>query len=349
MCRRSCTGLYRGELTWNKTRKRDKWGQKRPTDRDPKDWITVPVPHLRIVSDELWAAAHERLETSRHAYLRSTDGKVWGKPANGIESKYLLTGLAVCGTCHGSLTARSRSHGRQRQLFYHCLTNVTRGRRICDNDLIAPLEAAEAAVRETFERHVLRPDVVTAVLREAMQQLQPAQNTQATRRAEIERQLAQVRTELARLTEAIIAGGDLPTLTQAMKDRERRRAQLERELQGLADLAEVSQISVADLERELSLILDDWRALLAKHAPQARQVLRKLLDGRLAFTPQEEDGVRYYEFTGKGVLDPILTGALPAIANKSGDLKRWWPQRDSNPCFSHDHVFAQKCTRLHAV
>ena len=72
----------------------------------------------------------------------------------------------------------------------------------------------------------------------------------------------------------------------------------------------------------------------------------------------------YYEFTGKGVLDPILMGVLPAIANNSGDLKRWWPQRDlppsrpapavllgghcpadlasrrSNPCFSHDHVFA---------
>lgn len=51
-----------------------------------------------------------------------------------------------------------------------------------------------------------------------------------------------------------------------------------------------------------------------------------------AFTPREEDGVRYYEFTGKGVLDPILAGSLPAIVNKSSDLKRWWPQRDSSGC-----------------
>ena len=104
--------------------------------------------------------------------------------------------------------------------------------------------------------------------------------------------------------------------------------------QGLDELAQVSLTDVKDLERELKALLEDWRVLLAKHTPQARQILRKLLDGRLAFTPREEEGVRYYEFCGKGVLDPILTGALPAIANKSSDRKRWWPQRDSDPCFS---------------
>ena len=324
--------LYRGVFVWNRTKKRDARGRKRPTERRPEDWIRVPVPQLRIVSDALWTAAHERLDTSRRSYLRGTDGRLWGKPANGVESKYLLTGMAVCGMCGGALTVRSRSHGRQRKLFYHCLTNVVRGRAICANDMITPLEDAEAAVRETFERHVLREDVVTAALEEAVHQLRPPPDTQASRRAELDRELAKVRTELGRLTEAIIAGGDLPSLTQAMKDRERRSAQLEREMQGLDELAQVSQIDEADMGRELRGILLGWRELLAKHTPQARQILRKLLDGRLSFTPRKENGVPYYEFTGKGVLDPILMGALPTITNNSSDLKRWWPQRDSNPC-----------------
>lgn len=77
------------------------------------------------------------------------------------------------------------------------------------------------------------------------------------------------------------AGGDLPSLTQAMRDRERRRAHLETELRGLDELARVSQIDMEALERELTALLKNWRALLAKHTPQARQILRKLLDGRL--------------------------------------------------------------------
>lgn len=79
-------------------------GRKRPTERRPEDWIRVPVPHLHIVSDALWTAAHERLDTSRRSYLLGAEGRLWGKPANGVESKskYLLTGMAVCGMCGGA-------------------------------------------------------------------------------------------------------------------------------------------------------------------------------------------------------------------------------------------------------
>jgi len=57
-----------------------------------------------------------------------------------------------------------------------------------------------------------------------------------------------------------------------------------------------------------------------------------LLVGRLIFTPKEDTNGRYYEFPGKGSISELLTGVvLP---------KGWWPQRDSNPCFSYDHVFA---------
>ena len=52
----------------------------------------------------------------------------------------------------------------------------------------------------------------------------------------------------------------------------------------------MSQVDVADLTRELREILGDWR-LLAKHTPQARQILRKLLDGHLTFRPCEESGI----------------------------------------------------------
>ena len=82
--------------------------------------------------------------TGGRASTRSTvaSSTPWPK-----ESNYLLTRMAVCGVCGGALTVRSRSYGRERRLLYHCLTNVTRGRAICANDMITPLEHAETAVQ----------------------------------------------------------------------------------------------------------------------------------------------------------------------------------------------------------
>lgn len=65
--------LYRGEIVWNRKRKRNTWGQKQQQARPDADWQRIPAPGLRIVS-EAWVAAHERISTSRAAYLRSTGG-----------------------------------------------------------------------------------------------------------------------------------------------------------------------------------------------------------------------------------------------------------------------------------
>ena len=44
--------LYRGEIVWNQTKKRDAWGlhaQQRP--RAESEWLRVPAPELRIVPE----------------------------------------------------------------------------------------------------------------------------------------------------------------------------------------------------------------------------------------------------------------------------------------------------------
>jgi Glucose-6-phosphate dehydrogenase, NAD binding domain len=50
-------------------------------------------PALRIVPDAPWHRAHERLRGVREGYQRATGGVMHGRPLNGVESKYLLTGL----------------------------------------------------------------------------------------------------------------------------------------------------------------------------------------------------------------------------------------------------------------
>ena len=104
--------LYRGVIVWNRTRKRDAWGKVKQSDRPESDWLQVPAPKLQLVSDELWTTTRARLNEARESYLRSTGGRLWGRPVNGVASKYLLTGLARCGCCGGSFEVQSRSHGR---------------------------------------------------------------------------------------------------------------------------------------------------------------------------------------------------------------------------------------------
>ena len=103
--------LYRGQVVWNRTQKRNQWGQKRQQERPETDWIRLDAPELRIVSDQLWQAVHGRLAGVRQHYLRWTGGKLWGRPAAGVESKYLLTGLGSCEGCNGSIHVHGRSHG----------------------------------------------------------------------------------------------------------------------------------------------------------------------------------------------------------------------------------------------
>ena len=49
--------LYRGQIVWNQTRKRDSWGRSHRSVRAKEAWLRVPAPDLEIVSAELWEAA----------------------------------------------------------------------------------------------------------------------------------------------------------------------------------------------------------------------------------------------------------------------------------------------------
>ena len=54
--------LYRGEVIWNQTRKRDAFGRKHQQPRDAREWLRQDAPALRIVPEHLWQAAHARLD-----------------------------------------------------------------------------------------------------------------------------------------------------------------------------------------------------------------------------------------------------------------------------------------------
>jgi hypothetical protein len=90
-----------------------------------------------------------------------------------------------------------------------------------------------------------------------------------------------------------------------VKDRERTNATLHHERANLAQLAQAATLDAEHIRAKLLPILDGWRDPLGADVAQALQVLRKLLEGRLVFTPtMAADRTHIYAFCGRGVLDP---------------------------------------------
>jgi hypothetical protein len=218
--------------------------------------------------------------------------------------------MATCGCCGGAFTARSRSHGRQRSLFYHCLTNVQRGRAVCNNDLAVPLKETDASVLATLEEDVLRPEVVTAALKEAIARLAVPGGQRRSERERLRKGLTQIEAELGRLTKALVSGGPLPSIVDAIRERERQRIRAQAELSSLEQLDQVRGLDLGRLERDLTAKIADWRGLLSRNIVHARQALRSLVPDRLTFTMKEEGGERFYVFHGVAVLDRLLSGIV---------------------------------------
>jgi len=187
--------LYRGEIIWNKTRKRDRWGQTHQTSRPASEWMRIDAPDLRIVTDTLWAAAHARLEATRATYLRTTRGPLWGRPASGLASTYLLTGIARCGACGSGLEVRSGTHGKRRAFYYSCSSYYRRGRTVCPNRYEIPMTTANDAVLNALLTEVLTPDRFKVVAERLIAK------ARATQEAPAGRQVAQARQVVVKLVE----------------------------------------------------------------------------------------------------------------------------------------------------
>ena len=93
---------------------------------------------------------------------------------------------------------------------------------------------------------------------------------------------------------------------QLRRDREREKANVEQRLQALEQVGKLPDLDRDELEHVLRDRLEDWRGLLGRHIGQARQILRKLLVGRLVVTPEGD----HAEVTGTGSLGPFLSGII---------------------------------------
>lgn len=184
------------------------------------------------------------------------------------------------------------------------------------------MSEVDRQVLAAIEADLLQPEIIEAAIQEAIDRLRPSDEAAACQRQHLERELATVEQTLTRFVAAIEAGGDVPTLVKAMREREQTRAELQAQLAGLTGLERIQTWDPQQLRRDLTNRLAQWQGLLTRHVAQTRQILRKLLVGRLRFTFDTES--QTCEFTGQGVFDPILAGMLgpKAVVSPTGFVRQ---------------------------
>ena len=299
--------LYRGEIVWNRTQKRDTWGQAHRRDRPRADRVSVQNESLRIVPEALWGAAQARMTTRRDAYRRWKRGCGGAPDGRGVRTRYFLTGFGRCDVCSGSMQAVSRASSAGRNFRYVCSTYWNRGASICPNGRMVDMSVADGAVHDLLATEVLRPAVVEQAITRALTLL-TAENDGSGRRETLERDLTAVEAELRNLAETAAQGGAVPVILEALDRREADRQRLRHELAACQAPARIPPPGV--LRAQLRGVLDDWRGLLSRNVAEARPLLDLVLADRIRFTPMAD---RRYQLTVPIQFDRVMSAAVPDL------------------------------------
>jgi DNA invertase Pin-like site-specific DNA recombinase len=309
--------LYKGEVIWGRTKKRDAWGRRKESDRPAAEWTVTQVEHLRIVNDDLWTSAHQALSSKQKTFgfKRGTP-----RPAGAFDSKHLLTGFVQCGVCGGTIVQTWNG----KKPAYRCWYNHSRGRAVCSNSLVVDMRLADDAVLRAITRDVLDSEVVREALDLALRDMEQPDLAVAAHLETLKNELGRLDAELVRYAEAIAASGPLDVILQAIKVREQRRGVIRTKLKTLGAQRPFEAQNTSQIRTVLSGYLEDWRAMARQGIGEARGLLRAVLVNRLVFTPvprptdlppRKGPGRKaqlIYELRGEGSLSKLFAGSISA-------------------------------------
>jgi hypothetical protein len=324
---------YRGEVTWGKLQKVTRKGTKRQQHRPQTEWLTVSVPSLRIIAEDLAQRVAARLDERAAIFPRSQNGKkLMGRPRYQDESAYLLTGFARCAVCSGPVGTEIRRHGKistQRIVVHHyaCLDHKRRGDAICTNAVVVRQDLLDRAILGAIVS-ALDPAVLSATVEKALATLAKRERAQIEQRSRTERELAQIQQRVDRLVDAL-ADGSLPheELRTRLSAETSRKKLLETELQRLEAIGQVAAMNLEKLTARINAKVQDIAGVLGRQTPQARQMLRKLLTDKIDLEPVGSGRNRGYKFRGSLAIDRLISGDAIgthlAVVAPTGSDRAW--------------------------
>ena len=275
--------LYIGRLEWNRCGyvKNPQTG-KRVARPNPKSaWEIAEVPHLRIVTDELWQRVKARQEALAFTVARDKDGVALNRAHR---QKYLLSGLLRCGVCDAPYVAQG--HGR-----FACSRHRRGG--ACENAGWIDGQAIEARVLAGLKEKLLAPNLVATFIEEFELELKLAQRQAAGTTRELRTRIQACERQIANVVAVVSDGRSNPALLKRLDQLEAELVDLKGKLSTLPTQAvgEVVRLPVgAEIYRRK---VESLETALQDEAirPEAVEILRSIME-RIVVTPMAEGGLR---------------------------------------------------------
>jgi len=173
-------------------------------------------------------------------------------------------------------------------------------------------------VLREVQEHVLTPQAVENFLLAVDERTSQSDE----RRARLEKELGDVKRREAALVAAVEGGGsDVTPIIERMKSLEGRRIEIEHELKAATPAPRLET-------RVLESRLAEWRRILRGSVTQARDVLQRVIRGKLRFTQLpggiiQFEGESRYSWLSSGIFVgvPDTTPVPPHIAALGGDTR----------------------------
>ena len=298
--------IYAGVKVYGRmdVRKDRTTGKRRPRPIPPEQWKRTPVPHLRIVDQEIWevASARKAAESANHPR------ELANKRQPGI-----FSGLLKCGRCGASYTAYTG--GR-----LICAAHRERGEAACMNRRTVKRADVEQTVLDGLRTRLLSPAAIRAYVEAWTAARQARADKLQTRQRPLEKRLAEVQRSLDRIVEAIASGLAADAMKAKLQGLEAERLDL------TAKLAEISADDSAprlDLHpsagQGLAKKVEALQTLLASAAIASDNLAqRELVDSvrglveRIEIHPRTQDRGGPVDVILQGTLAPVIFAREPS-------------------------------------
>ncbi len=285
--------LYVGRLAWNRLTymKDPDTGRRRSRARAAEDLVVKDVPHLRIVTDELWGAARARQgRLDGHKPARSADAAsgaahapFWSKQ----RPRYLFSGLVRCGVCGGGFSMIGVK-------LMGCSTARNKGPTACGNRLTIRRRDVESAVLDGLSHRIMDPELFKVFVEQFTAEWNRLQAEAGADRDAWQSELDRIRHKIERLVDAIASGAPPASVNARLRELENRSKELELLISGTEAPAPRLHPNLGEVYRQtVSSLLE---VLARDDSAEARDVVRGLIE---AITLIPEDGKLRVEIRGE--------------------------------------------------
>jgi hypothetical protein len=195
-----------------------------------------------------------------------------------ISGPILLTGLATCAHCGGSMTQRTGTSSTGRIYnYYTCATKAQKGKTACRGNSI-PMERLDGLVLAALESRLFATERLTALLNALIERRTARAAALDARLVGLQEEVAAAEEKLRRLYRLVANGTDetddllIDQITSIKAERARAKAALERARGSSRQVSEISPEAVVAFGRHLRELL------VSEETPARKAWLRALLD-----------------------------------------------------------------------